>query len=174
MMRKAIPGVFLLTLFTAAQAQKGEMSVTGGVIYSIPTRMGDPIAYLKNGWGGEIAGVYKFTNNSGVELQANLTRFRYEYYSSDWSVFSAKAGYCFHFWNTGVYLHGLLGPEFDMNIGDPLLTYTWGAGMRFTIKKKHLIDVGADQVFGDTETRINVKLAYGLQWKAKAKTAQPL
>lgn len=164
-MKKTLLLAFLAFLLCGtAMAQKGEKSVSGGVVASFPTSYSGHAPYVKTGVGAELNGVSKFTARSAVQLQAGLTDFRNKHFPEHWTIFSLKVGYRYQLGASGIYLSGLVGPEFDMNIGDPMLSFTAGAGKRFIFKKNRFIDLGIDRVVGDTEPRVNLKLAYGFSW----------
>jgi hypothetical protein len=170
-MRKMILGAVAALLCTAAGAQKGEKSVSAGGLISFPSNSGDPVVEFKTGWGAEVNGVLMLTNRSGLQVQAGIGGFQPKYFPDHWTFYWTKAGYRYQFGTSGFYLNGLLGPEFDLEIGDPFITFTGGGGKRFFFAGKHFIEVGVEYVFGDTENRTNLKLAYGLRWKAT--TARP-
>lgn len=155
-------------LCATAYGQKGQKSISAGVLVSQPHAYGGHTAFVKTGFGAEVAGLYQLTERGGIQLQVAVTDFRNRYFPEHWTVLSTKAGYRHQFGPSRLYLHGSVGPEFDLAIGDPLVSLSVGAGKRFAFKHRFL-DAGIDYVAVNTEPRINLKLAYGLVLKQKRK-----
>lgn len=169
MIKKLFIATFFISLSGLAQAQKGEKSLSAGLQLSIPSRYDGHAPYIKTGGGIEVNGLYKFTNRSGVQVQAAVSSYRNRYFPETWSVFSPKVGYQYQFGSSGFYLNALPGLEFDFNIGDPAPVFSLGAGKRFIIADTRFIDAGLDYIDGDTEPRVNVKVAFGFIRMPRAK-----
>lgn len=154
----------LLGLSGTAQAQKGEISIAGGPLISIPIALGSWGSPLKIGPGAEIIGQYNFSNRSAFVLKTTVTSWAYkeEVSANDaqrFSLLSLQGGYRYQFGASGFFVDGLLGVDIDTQDDYNTGVFTIGACKRF-LKKKGFIDVGIDIVGADADERINVKVLF--------------
>ena len=158
-----------LSLFGVAWAQKGEKSISAGILLAFPASEQVGNNYINPGTGVGVEGIgqYNFTNKSSILLQLQLTHYGSTYIYRGFTGLSLKGGYRYQLPNSGFYANVLAGVEQDSD-GYLYTSAALGVGKRFAIKDKevHFIDVGADYVVG-TMNRLNIKAVLGLLKRPK-------
>lgn len=173
MTKTVIIVMIFISLLESVQAQKGEKSISLGPLISFPL---DRYIYprcLKSGVGLEAIGQYNFSNKSALLLQTILASYGIRRESINYcevprsSISSLKGGYRYQFANTGFFTNVLAG--IDSYDGFTSISFTFGAGKRFTVKNVYFIDTGIDYIDGDTESRVNIKATFSLLRRPKIK-----
>ena len=164
--------LLLTGLFIASQAQKGDKSIAAGPLISFPvateSRTGQ--SDLKPGVGLEAIGQYNFSSRSALLLKITLASWGYKkgaitYDTKRLTFLSLQGGYKFQFGNSGFFVNGLVGSDTELQDGFTTISFTLGAGKRFTVRDDRFIDAGIDLIGGDAEGRVNVKVIFSLiQW----------
>ncbi len=159
-------------LFIAAEAQKGEKSITAGPLISFPvatTGQSD----LNPGLGLEATGQYNFSDRSALLLKTALTSWGYKkdviiYDTKRLTFLTVQGGYKFQFVNSGFFVNGLVGTDNDLQDGFTTISFTLGAGKRFMFKDDRFIDAGIDLVGADAQSRVELKVIFRLfHWLAE-------
>ncbi|MDP4107494.1 MAG: hypothetical protein Q8935_21380 [Bacillota bacterium] len=170
MRKKVIFTLILVGLFGVAQAQKGDKSIAAGPLISFPIGSDGFPSILKTGGGLEAIGQYNFSNRSALLLKMNLTSWGYKERMSGYgprrlTFLSLQGGYKYQFGSSGFFINGLAGTDIDLGDRFSTISFTLGAGKRFTVKDDRFIDVGVDLAGGDAEGRVNFKVIFSLiQW----------
>ncbi len=160
--------ILVIGLFQNVEAQKGDKSISAGPLISFPLR-GNVIPDVKTGIGIEATGQYNTSTKSALLLQAGLTSFPVQEtmnrYNTRFTLLSLKGGYKYDMGSSGVFINGLVGT--DIEAGFSTISFTIGGGKRFYVKGGHFIDAGIDYIDGDTERRLNIKVAFSLLQRSK-------
>ena len=163
--------LLLTSIFIAVQAQKGDKSIAVGPLLSFPlateSRTGQ--SDLKPGVGLEAIGQYNLSYRSALLLKMTLASWGYKkgvtYDTKRLTFLSLQSGYKFKFGNSGFFVNGLVGTDTELKDGFTTISFTLGAGKRFTVRDDRFIDAGIDLVGGDAEGRVNFKVIFSLiQW----------
>jgi hypothetical protein len=178
MSKTVIIAMILVSLFGAVQAQKGEKSISAGPFLCFPSRGYGYFFDYGSGKGLEISGQSNFTNKSSILIQSQLSYYRPQAGINNLTLLSLKGGYRYQFGNSGIFTNVLAGilKEFGGDInshfghGNKSLSFTVGAGKRFTIRKVSFIDAGIEYIDGDGITRTNIKATISLLRRPKMKS----
>ena len=170
---KIVVPLFLTGLFGTVQAQKGEKSITAGLLLSFPTQ--DVLyasGFLKTGFGLEATGQSNISQNSALLLQTGLVGYGYKPYTGSASgarlvLFSLKGGYRYQFGATGIFLNVLAGIDVDLTDFAAPLSIPVGAGKRFKVKDVYFMDVSIDYVASEFFNRVNCKAVFSILRRPK-------
>jgi len=170
-MRKKLVFIILTTsLLEYAHAQKGDKSISIGPLVSFPLA-NHRIPNYKTGIGIEVTGQYNMSDKSSLLLQAGLSSFGAEqltdYHEKSLTLISLKGGYKYDITSSGFFIAGLLGTDIEPADEFSSISFTIGAGKRFAVKNNYFIDAGIDFIGGDTENRVNIKVAFSVFQKSK-------
>lgn len=163
----------LLTIIVHSQSysQKGNASIVAGPLISFPLGKFGHESYYKTGLGVEVTGQYNISERSSLILQSGFNSFgvknTYLSIAENLTLLTLKGGYKYELHNSGFFLNGLVGTDIDVSDGFTTISFTLGAGKRFPVKKVYFIDAGLDFIDGDTERRLNFKLAYSIWQRPK-------
>ena len=159
-MRKGLISLLLLViLFQSVRAQKGYSSISAGSLISFPL---ESHAY-KTGIGLEITGQYYLASRSSLLLQIGLTSLGAKY-GENLTIISLKGGYKYDIGPSGFFVNGLVGTDI---YNGPGASFTLGGGKRFFVKDVYFIDAGIDLIGGDTQQRVNIKVAFSILQRPK-------
>ena len=166
-MRKTL--LFLIVLsgfFEVVQAQKGEKTLTGGPLISIPLGLESGTSDINPGIGVELIGQWNISNRSALLLKTTLASWGYKermttYGDNRFSLLTFQGGYRYLFGTAGFFADGMVGIDLDLNENYTTGCFTLGLGKRF-INKGRYIDVGIDLVGGDADERLNIKVLFSL------------
>lgn len=172
-MRLAVVLVFIGCI-GAAQAQQDVASIAAGPFVAVPARWSNVSNnYLKLGGGLVIIGQYNLSNRSALLLQPGLavygTKPSLDYTGRSIFISSLYGGYKYSFGSAGYFLNGLAGFSSYSVHHISSTDFVLGGGKRFIIKDASFIDAGVDFVFGDTDNRFNIKVAFSLLRRPKVK-----
>ncbi|MES2650016.1 MAG: outer membrane beta-barrel protein [Bacteroidota bacterium] len=155
--------ILLTTLFNFVQAQKGSINLSAGPLVSFPLDRYNINGY-KTGVGVEFTGEFNLSNKSALLFQAGFTNLPAESvpdtYQENLKILSLKIGYKYNIGSSGFYVNGLGGTDIEYKNDFSTISFTLGAGKRFTIKEKYFLDAGIDYIDGDTQRRLNFKVAF--------------
>ena len=154
--------LLLVILFESVRAQKGYKSISAGSLISFPLESPERDIY-KTGIGLEITGQYYLASRSSLLLQIGLTSLGAKYGES-LTILSLKGGYKYDIGASGFFINGLVGTDI-YNGWAP--SFTLGGGKRFSVKDVYFIDAGIDLIGGDTEERVNIKVAFSILQRPK-------
>jgi hypothetical protein len=177
MNKMAIIVMIFVSLPGTVQAQKGAKSISAGPFLSLPIRGYGYFFNYNSAIGLEISAQSNFTNRSSVQLQSQFSSYKPREGISNLTLLSLKGGYEYKFGGSGVFTNVLCGilKEFGGNInsefghGLTTVSFTLGAGKRFTMRKGAFIDAGIDYIDGDGITRINIKATISLLHRTSMK-----
>ncbi len=168
MIRPLILIIVILSLSNIVSAQKGDFSVSGGPMLSLPQNDNDFPTRLSTGLGVEIMGQYNVSNRSSLILQTNWASygtksvFRIDTGSFPRrTIFSFRGGYRYQFGSSGVFTHILGGTERYSGTNGNNSTFALGLGKRFVFKESYFVDAGIDCVSRTTDFMFNIKVLFG-------------
>ena len=160
----------VVSLCENVRAQKGDISLSLGPMISFPTAS-HTIPGYKIGAGIEATGQYYFASRSSLLFQIGFTSFGTKqvqnYYENNLKLISIKGGYRYDIGSSGFFLNALVGTDIEAEDNFTTVSFTLGAGKRFLVKDFYFIDAGIDYIDGDTERRVNIKVAFGILRRAK-------
>ncbi|MCW3089439.1 MAG: hypothetical protein JWP81_508 [Ferruginibacter sp.] len=162
--------ILLVSLFESVRAQKGDKSISAGPLISFPLEK-HTIPGYKTGVGIEVTGQYYLASKSSLLGQIGLTSFGTRQvlnsYEKNLKLMSLKGGYRYDIGSSGFFINGLVGTDIDTEDGFTSAAFTLGAGKRFPVKDVYFIDAGIDYIGGDTEKRVNIKVAFSILQRPK-------
>ena len=127
--------------------------------------------WLQNRCRYRATGQYYFASRSSLLFQIGFTSFGTKqvqnYYENNLKLISIKGGYRYDIGSSGFFLNALVGTDVEAEDNFTTVSFTLGAGKRFLVKDFYFIDAGIDYIDGDTERRVNSKVAFGILRRAK-------
>ncbi len=162
--------LLLVSLSSSVHAQKGDKNISAGPLVSFPLET-QQIPGYKTGVGVEVTGQYYLATKSSLLLQLGLTSLgrkeTLNSYDKNLTLFSLKGGYRYDIGSSGFFINALLGADIETGDAFASASFTVGGGKRFVVKDSYFIDAGIDYIDGDTESRLNIKVAFSIFQRSK-------
>jgi hypothetical protein len=176
---KALIVILFVSVIGAAQAQKGDISISGGPVVSFTSYNYGQSHHSAVGAGIEVKGQYNFSNRSSIVVQAHSAFYGFKNGSDSSTrhhrtIFSVAGGYKYQFGASGFFANVLIGIDkysdyqgnsayFGLDAAEVPTATTIGVGKRFKTKGNYFIEAGIDVISNSyEETRVNLKASFSL------------